>query len=137
MIDIESKVYNDVVTAVEAEYPDAGFASVYVQDVPQLPFVSFYEGDNAAYQRSVTNTCLENHARIMFECNVYAAKKAAAKAIAAIVDDKMQQFGFHRSFKGETPNMDDRIFRITLRWTGIVSKGITDGDTTTHIVYGG
>jgi hypothetical protein len=65
-----------------------------------------------------------------FTANVYTNTQTAktdAKALADIVDRVMQNPGFRRSQMLNTPNIDRTIYRLTLRFVGIVSLGY-DGE---------
>lgn len=142
MIDIENYVFTQVKNAVLTAYPNAEVNSSIVETASEFPCVTFIEADNSTYIRSLDDSPTEHHANLMYECNVYANdanRKATAKAIAEIVDITMQGMKFTRTFKDAIPNQDRSIFRITLRYKGIVGEGVettAEGvTTTTHQMY--
>ena len=127
MIDIESTVFDYVATAIR----DA-FDNVFVMSVPsdtptRFPAVCLWEQSNTIYTKSQTAESRENHAKLLYQCEVYSnltsGKKQQAKAIAALVDEKMQELGFTRTFGQPVPNIADMtIFRYTMRFEGIIGK---------------
>ena len=127
MIDIESTVFDYVATALR----DA-FDNVFVMSVPsdtptRFPAVCLWEQSNTIYTGSQTSESYENHDKLLYQCEVYSnltsGKKQQAKAIAALVDEKMQELGFTRTFGQPVPNIADMtIFRYTMRFEGIIGK---------------
>ena len=142
MIDIENYVFTQVKDAVLTEFPNAEVNSSIVEKPSKFPCVTFIEADNFTYIPSLDDSLTEHHANLMYECNVYANdknRKATAKAITEIVDNIMQSMKFTRTYKNAIPNQDRSIFRITLRYKGIVEMGVEateEGITTTvHQMY--
>lgn len=136
MIDIENYVFTTVKNAVTTAYPKAKVNSSIVETSSEFPCVSLIEADNYTYTRSLDGSNKEHHANVMYECNVYANdknRKATAKAISNVVDNTMQSMKFTRTFKEAVPNQDRSVFRITMRYEGIVEEGVatTSGNTTT------
>lgn len=127
MIDIESTVFDYVSSALEAEFQD-----IYVMSVPsdtptRFPAVCLWEQSNTIYTKSQTAESYENHDKLLYQCEVYSnltsGKKRQAKAIAALVDEKMRELGFTRTFGQPVPNIADMtIFRYTMRFEGIIGK---------------
>ena len=128
MIDIESTVFDRVAEALEEKFGDIYVASVPLAGAPpELPAVCLWEQSNIALAKSQTAQSRENHAKLMYQCEVYSnltsGKKQQAKAIAALVDEKMQELGFTRTFGQPVPNIADlTIFRYTMRFEGIIGK---------------
>lgn len=127
MINIEAELFSSVADKVRAEYPDIFMTGEYVKSPPSFPAVSLVEMDNSVYTSTQTSTELENHASLMYELDVYSnktkGKKSECKAIAALIDKEMAEFGFTRIMLQPIPNMDDAtIYRIKGRYKAVVSK---------------
>lgn len=127
MIDIESTVFDYVASALREAYE-----MVYVKSVPsdtptQFPAVCLWEQSNIALPDTQTAESRENHSKLLYQCEIYSnltsGKKQQAKAIAKLVDEKMQEIGFTRTFGQPIPNIADMtIFRYTMRFEGIIGK---------------
>lgn len=142
MIDIENKVFNNVATALRTQYlPTYPNLKIYGEIVPlegKFPCVILMESDNSVYDRSATLSNRENHADVEYSIAIYTNdnnKKQTAKKIAVTIDNTMAGMGFTRSSTTTTPAVDRTVYLCTMRYTGIVSKGVTNGTTTTHYVY--
>ena len=139
MIDIESVIYTKVRQAVLDAFPSAGISSVYVENPSSFPHVSFVESGNSTYERTETLGSIENHAQLMFQCDIYSNDKTSAKSIcksiAAVVDGTMLALNFRRTTSAQIPNIDRAIYRITLRYEGVVSRGIPYGSDTYYSIY--
>ena len=127
MINCENEIFSVVAEAVKKAYPSAFISGEYVRTPSKFPFVSLIEMSNTAYDRTQTSGCLENHASVMYEVNVYSnkksGKKSECKAIAALIDNELATLGFSRTMLQPIPNMDDAtIYRMTGRYTAVVSK---------------
>lgn len=127
MIDVETEIFDTVSTSVREKYPKVYMTGEYVKSPPSFPCVSFIEVDNQIYRNTRTTECIENHAQVLYEVNVYSnkksGKKAECKAIAALIDSKMEALGFTRILLNPVPNEEDAtIYRIVARYRAIVSK---------------
>ena len=127
MINIETEIFGSVSKKVRAEYPNIFMTGEYVKSPSSFPAVSLVEMDNSVYAYTQTSTELENHASLMYELDVYSnktkGKKSECKAIAALIDKEMAEFGFTRIMLQPIPNMDDAtIYRIKGRYKAVVSK---------------
>ncbi|MCM1235155.1 MAG: hypothetical protein NC489_34075 [Ruminococcus flavefaciens] len=127
MINIEEEVFGIVAAKVREEYPKASVVGEYVKAPPSFPCVMLVEMDNHPDVSTQTTDCMENHAIVMYEVNVYSnktkGKKAECKAIAALVDSELARLGFTRTMLNPIPNMDDAtIYRMLGRYTAKVSK---------------
>ena len=127
MINIENEIFNIVSTKVRDVVDDVYMSGEYVKAPPYFPAVSLMEMDNAPYTNTRTSSETENHSVLMYEVNVYSnkktGKKSECKKIIAIIDEAMSEMGFTRTMLQPLPNMDDAtIYRITARYTAIVSK---------------
>lgn len=127
MIDIESAVFNRVVTKVREVYPDIFMTGEYVNSPASFPAVSLVEMDNATRVETIDSGSNENHANVMYEANVYsnktAGKKSECKAIIALIDEEMLAMGFSRSTLTPVPNENDStIYRMVGRYRATVSS---------------
>ena len=126
MIDIESAVFNAVVTKVREQFPNIYMMGEYVKSPSSFPAVSLVEMDNAVRTDTIDSGSNENHANVMYEVNVYSnkttGKKSECKAIIALIDQEMLALGFVRSTLTPVPNMNDStIYRMVGRYRATVS----------------
>lgn len=126
MIDVENEIFSKVVSDLKSKYPNVSYASVFTNSPPSYPFVSIEEIDNSNYERSEDSSCSENHVRVTYEINIYtkdnSTKKTEAKNILRVVDDFMLGIGFSRLSKTPIQGDDETIYRVVLRYSGVVSK---------------
>ena len=127
MINVETEIFNRIAIAVRNEYPKAYVVGEYVKAPSRFPCVSIVEMDNTAYDRTQTSGCLENHADISYEVNIYSnktsGKKSECKNIASLIDNEFAALGFSRTMLQPIPNVDDAtIYRMLGRYRGVVSK---------------
>lgn len=127
MIDIETEVFNTVSEKVREKYPKIYMTGEYVKSPPSFPCVSLIEVDNQIYRNTRTTECIENHAQLLYEVNVYSnkqsGKKAECKAIIALIDKRMEVLGFTRTLLNPVPNEEDAtVYRMVARYRAIVSK---------------
>lgn len=132
MIDIERQVYTRIADKIRTEFGDITIASE-LMDVPaSFPFVSIVEEDNYTYVKTQDSKSNENHARVMYEINIYSnkasGKKTECKKIGNIIDDEMLRLGFTRISKMNLSNDTATIYRLVLRYVAVVSKE--------NIIYG-
>ncbi len=130
MIDIEAEVFGIVSSDVRLKYPKVYMTGEYVKSPPSFPCVSLIETDNQVYRNTRDSGCIENHAQIQYEVNVYSnrtsGKKAECKEIISLIDSKMEKLGFTRTFMNPVPNEEDAtIYRMIARYRAIVSKNKT------------
>lgn len=123
MIDIEPMVFETVRNAVSPV-----MCSPTYQDRSKVfPLVTVEEYDNSVYEKTQDSGNYENHAKLLYEVNVYSnltsGKKAQAKELMKKVDEVMAKMGFVRSYCSPTPNLSDsNIYRITARYKAIADK---------------
>lgn len=127
MINVENEIFNIVSKSVRNKYPSVFISGEYVRTPSKFPFVSLIEMSNTAYDSTQTSGCLENHASLMYEVNIYSnktsGKKSECKAIAELIDNELATLGFSRTMLQPIPNMDDAtIYRMTGRYTAVISK---------------
>lgn len=130
MIDLEAELFTEIADVLRAEFDGIFVSDEYVAQPPAFPAVSIVEADNTVHQATIDSGSMENHADVMYEVNVYSnknkGKKAECRAIAGLLDEQFARMGFTRSFLNPTPNMNDaRIYRITGRYRGVVSRDKT------------
>lgn len=131
MIDCENEVFSTVATALRNEFSGIFVSGEYVSAPSSFPAVTIVEEDNSTYQRSLDSSGQENHAQLMYSCNVYsnksAGKKAECKAILAVIDAEMFGMGFLRvgSSPMEVPNANGAIYRMVARYKATISKDKT------------
>ena len=136
MIDIESDVLTAVATALRTQFSGIRVDGFYISSTAQLPAVSVVEADNRIF-KSMRTTKIENADEVMYEVNIFSGKpsgrKAEAKAIASATDAVMESLGFTRTMMEQVPNYADAsIFRLVLRYEGIVGPGAEAGK---YLVY--
>ena len=139
MIDIENKVFNDIAVPLREQFKGIYVVGEFIDLPNSFPCVTLVEEDNFTYTGSQDTSLQENHANIVYTVNIYSnkakGKKTEAKAIADVIDNLMQDMKFTRTFRSQIPNTDRTIYRIIMRYSAIVSKGKTDGDSTVYQVY--
>ena len=127
MIDMESSIFNRVVTRVHEVFPDIFMVGEYVNSPPVFPAVSLVEMDNSTRVDTIDSGSNENHANVMYEVNVYSnktvGKKSECKEIIALIDEEMLAMGFSRSTLTPVPNeYDSTIYRMVGRYRATVSS---------------
>lgn len=126
MIDIENYVYTQVRGAVLDSYNNVDISSEYVENPAKFPHICLEMTDSAVSARYMTAQDREFATEQAFSVNIFTntpTAKTDAKKLAEIVDGVMQGLGFRRTLYLRTPNVDRTIYRLTLRYTGIVSLG--------------
>ena len=127
MINVENEILDIIAKAVRNAYPNALVVGEYVKTPARFPCISIVEMDNTVYDRTQTSGCLENHADISYEVNIYSnkisGKKSECKAIASLIDNEFATLGMSRTMLQPIPNIDDAtIYRMLGRYRGVVSK---------------
>ena len=127
MIDVETEVFNIVSSKVREKYPTIFMTGEYVKSPSSFPCVSLIEVDNQIYRNTRSTDCIENHAQVLYEVNVYSNKKSGKKTeckeIISFIDEQLQSLGFTRTLMNPVPNEEDAtIYRMVGRYRAIVSK---------------
>lgn len=125
MINIFNQAYTLLVNALATYDENIKTSSVYTNTPSDYPFVSFEEIDNSVYELTSDSCDIENHARIEFEINIYTKnpqKKSKGDAIANVVDNLLKQYNFVRQSKNVLQDTNETIYRIVIRYSGVVSK---------------
>lgn len=126
MIDIENYIYTYVRSALLAEFANVDVSSEYTENPAVFPHVCIEMSDNTTHAESMTAQQREFAAEQTFTVNIYTVsqtRKSDAKKIAAVVDSSLSTLGFRRAMYLRTPNIDRNIYRLTMRYNGIVSVG--------------
>lgn len=139
MIDIESKIFDTIFSAVKADFPDADITTGFDPVTAIFPCVVVEETNNAPYNRTSTDDCDENHSILSYEVSVYTDNannaKTTGKQILGIVDTALQGLKFRRIRKNKPLNIARTIFRQYGRWEVIVSKPRIEGEDTIYQFY--
>ena len=139
MIDIENVIFTELATAIRTAYSGASVYGEYVEVPASFPCVTIVEADNRVMERTRDLSGIEHYAEVMYEINIYTndanGKKSKAKAIAQIVDSVMSGRLFTRTFRGQTPNIDRTIYRITMRYKGVVSENYGTAEEALYIMH--
>lgn len=126
MIDIEQKVYKLLSEAIRATYTTMRIYSEYIRTPEVLPCIMIQEIDTQNYLRSQDTESVENHILVSYQIDIFtngATKKEDAKAYATIINDKLLELKFSRTFANKLSNEDDdNIYRYVLRFSAIVGK---------------
>ena len=126
MIDIENEVFNRIATRLREEFNPISVYGEYIKSPAVFPAVIIEERGNSAYERTQDSGSVENHARLMYEVNVYSnkqsGKKSECKSIFKMIDEEFASMGFTRILKEPIPNIEDAtIYRMVGRYTAVVS----------------
>ena len=127
MIDIESKVYTPIATALRAAFSGIEVSGDYSKVPSDFPFVSIVEADNYPTSTHLDTSETERYVTLMYEVNVYSdktgSKKSECKAIMKVIDNLMYGMNFTRISLAPVPNLDNAtIYRMTARY-----RAETDG----------
>ena len=119
MIDIETEIFNSISVKVREKYSQIFLTGEYVKSPPSFPCASIVEVDNQIYRNTRTTECIENHAQLLYEVNVYSnkhnGKKAECKEIISYIDSLMASFGFTRTLLNPVPNEEDAtVYRMVI-----------------------
>ena len=136
MIDIENIVVDKIIDGLTKEFENITVSSEETKVPASFPAVLILEKSNTVYLDSRDEN-KENHVNVMFQADIYdndvADKKSNCRNIATKLDDIMQKMGFTRTFLEPIANLEDAtIYRISARYTAVVSKLINDE---VHYIY--
>lgn len=130
MIDIEAYVYTRVRESLKSAFSNIDVANEYTENPDTFPHVCIEMSDNTIAGTYMTAQHREFAADQTYTVNIFTVSetpKSDAKAIAANIDQTMSGLGFRRSMYLRTPNIDRNIYRLTIRYSGLVSMGY-DGE---------
>lgn len=128
MIDIETKIYSPLATALKAEYPDI-FVTGEPVPTPGKPLVvGIVQQDNYMSADKLDNSGRERFATLMFQIDVYSnlqtGKKSKCKEVMGFIDEMMFELNFTRLSLTPLPSPDTGYYRYTARY-----RAETDGET--------
>lgn len=128
MIDIENEVFNRIATRLREEFNPISVYGEYIKSPAVFPAVIIEERGNSALERTQDSGSVENHARLMYEVNVYSnkqsGKKSECKSIFKVIDEEFASMGFTRTLKEPISNLEDAtIYRMVGRYTAVVAVG--------------
>lgn len=139
MIDVENIIFTRLAQALRAAYNGISVYGEFVEVPASFPCVTIVEADNKVYERTRDLSGIEHHAQVMYEINVYSnkvsGKKSESKEISNMIDGMMTDMLFTRTFRGQTPNIDRTIYRITLRYQGVVREAVEKDGTLYHVIH--
>jgi len=128
VIDIENEVFNRIATRLREEFNPISVYGEYIKSPAVFPAVIIEERGNNAHERTQDSGSVENHARLMYEVNVYSnkqsGKKSECKSIFKVIDEEFASMGFTRTLKEPISNLEDAtIYRMVGRYTAVVAVG--------------
>jgi len=130
MIDIENELFNQIATKLRNKFNSISVYGEYIKSPAVFPAVFIEERGNNVYERTQDSGNIENHARLMYEVNVYSnkqtGKKSECKKIFEVIDNEFASMGFTRTLKEPIANLEDAtIYRMVGRYTGVISTNKT------------
>lgn len=130
MIDIENELFNQIATKLRNKFNSISVYGEYIRSPAVFPAVFIEERGNNVYERTQDSGNIENHARLMYEVNVYSnkqtGKKSECKKIFEVIDNEFASMGFTRTLKEPIANLEDAsIYRMVGRYTGVISTNKT------------
>lgn len=129
MIDLESAIYDRVITELQKrdDLPGFSHAGEYVRQPASFPHVSIVEMDNYTETGTSDSGSAENHAQLVYEINIYsnalAGKKQVCRKFAAAIDGIMLDMNFRRISLEPVDNlMDASVYRIVGRYRAVADR---------------
>lgn len=124
MIDIEELLIDEITKAVQ-DHPNIIVLSSELTTLPQLPCVCVNEIDNRLSARGLDTSSTEQFAEVTYQIDVYSNKgdykKKEAKEIYRKIDELMFKLGFFRRGRNVIQFSENRVCRISGRYSGTVS----------------
>jgi len=126
VIDISNELYSEIAAGVRAQFPAVFITGTANPAPPSFPTASIAEISNTTYTRTLDSSNRENHARLMWEINVYSNLASGARAqcreIMRVIDELFIFRNFTRSFSEFVGNADRGVTRLAARYTAIVDR---------------
>lgn len=126
MIDIESKIYSPIRTALVNAYEGIFVTSEPTATSAKFPAVSIVQQDNYMSINKLDNSGSERFATIMFQVDVYSNKasgrKSQCKEIMNVIDTMLFALNFTRLSLTPIPMANDGYYRLSARY-----RAETDG----------
>lgn len=139
MIDLENYVFNQVATQLRHDHEGIKVYGEYVAEPASFPCVNMWESANSVWAEGEDTTALDNYVNVTYTIQVFTnsqTKKADAKAIANEIDGIMTGLRFRRILLQQVPNIDRTVYRIELRYSGLINRtDFGDENTTIFRVY--
>lgn len=140
MIDLENTLFNIVATELRTNHDGIAVYGEYVAEPASFPCVNMWESGNSVNAMYEDTSALDDYVNVTYAIQVYTntpTKKLDAKAIANEIDTIMTRYRFRRSLFSQVPNIDRTIYRIEMRYSGIVKRTdfATDSGDTFFQVY--
>ena len=128
MIDIESKIYSPIATALKAAYSGI-FVTSEPTPIPEKSLVvGIVQMDNYMSINRLDNSGRERYSTLMFQVDVYSnkqtGKKSQCKEVIDFVDKMMFDLNFTRLSLTPIPSPETGYYRYTARY-----RAETDGET--------
>lgn len=120
MIDVETKIYSPIATALKAEYPDIFVTSEPVPTPGKPLVVGIVQQDNYMSIGKLDNSGRERFATLMFQvdvyCNLQTGKKSKCKEVMDFVDQMLFALNATRLALTPIPSPDTGYYRYTARY---------------------
>ena len=136
MIDIENYMFDKVATQLRTNHDGIKVYGEYVAEPASFPCVNMWESANSVWAEGESDISLDDYANVTYTIQVFTnsqTKKADAKALAEEIDTIMTRYQFRRILLQQIPNIDRTIYRIELRYSGLVKR--TDFGTNGNTIY--
>ena len=130
MFRMENEVFDIISKYLNLTYPNMLIYNEYTRIPASFPCVYIEQADTSTVESTSTSNNPENHSYLLFEIEVYSAKKigkkSEVKAIFEKINEKMLELGFVRMSLQPMPNFDDiSLYRMVGRYTAIASQDNT------------
>ena len=126
MIDFEDNVVDYLSRSLEKEFPNINVTSEFsINDESTFPTVLVYEMDNYTYTPTLDSSLRENHARCVYQIEVYTKgnrSKSKAKKILSSIDSLLELHGFIRQIKTRMKTGYTDMTRYVARYQALISK---------------
>lgn len=122
-------VFNEIYTGLSTQLgSDVSMSSVDTNTPASYPFVSVVQINDSVFLEGSDCCNIENFADIEFEINVYTeqpSKKAKNDELCEKIDTYLSSIGLVRRTKMPLSMSDESLYRVVIRYSGIVSKDHT------------
>lgn len=139
MIDIENMVFDKFYTGLIATYPEANITGGYDEEKASSLTVIIREVGNIPLQKTATDACVENHARVTYEIEVETDKmdtgRSLCRKVLSDIDTIAQTMKLRRIHMNRPINIDRTKWRQYVRYEGIVGKPQEIGGNTVYQMY--
>lgn len=139
MIDIENMVFDRFYNSLIVLYPNANITGGYDEERASVLTVIIREVNNAPLQKTATDDCVENHARVTYEIEVVTDQTSTGRSLCrqvmSDVDDIAQTMKFRRIHMNRPINIDRTKWRQYARYEVIVGKPQEIDGNTVYQMY--